>query len=149
MPLSRTAIGALAGLPRRAKITSSIGNQQKEHTAVAIIYYHNPRCSTSRKALGMLRDKGVEPTIIEYLKDTPSKTELKRIAGLMGVHPREMLRRKEKDAVQAAGIDPATATAAEVINAMSDHPVLIERPIIVNGKQARLGRPPEKVLEAV
>lgn len=116
---------------------------------MAVIYYHNPRCSTSRKGLEMLRDKGVEPTIIEYLKDTPSKAELKRIAALMGVHPREMLRTKEKDAIKTAGIDPKTASATEVIDAMSDQPVLIERPIIVNGEIARLGRPAEKILEAV
>lgn len=116
---------------------------------MAVIYYHNPRCSTSRKALEMLRDKGVEPTIVEYLKEPPSKAKLKRIAGLMGVHPREMLRRKEKDAMTQAGIDPDTVNAADAIDAMATIPVLIERPIIVNGKKARLGRPAEKVLEAV
>jgi arsenate reductase len=116
---------------------------------MAIDYYHNPRCSTSRAALGMLRDKGIEPNIIEYLKTPPTKTRLKEIAALMGAHPRDMLRTKEKDALKAASIDPASASAEQILDAMVTYPILIERPVIVNGKKARLGRPAEKVLEAV
>lgn len=116
---------------------------------MAIVFYHNPRCVTSRKALDLLRKKGIEPGIVEYLKTPPSKTELKKIAELIGIHPRELLRRREKAALAKAGIDPRTASATEALDAMAKEPVLIERPIIVNGRKARLGRPPEKVLEAV
>ena len=116
---------------------------------MAIVFYHNPRCVTSRKALDLLRKKGIEPGIVEYLKTPPSKTDLKKIAELIGIHPRELLRRREKAALAKAGIDPRTASATEALDAMAKEPVLIERPIIVNGRKARLGRPPEKVLEAV
>jgi len=116
---------------------------------MAIDFYHNPSCSTSRAALGMLRDKGIEPNIIEYLKTPPTKARLKEIAALMGAHPRDMLRIKEKDTLKEAGIDPATASAEQILEAMATRPILIERPVIVNGQKARLGRPAEKVLEAV
>jgi arsenate reductase len=116
---------------------------------MTIDFYHNPRCVTSRKALELLRRKGIEPNIIEYLKTPPSRAQLKKIAELIGIHPRDMLRKREKAALKTAGIDPGTASAAAAIDAMAAVPVLIERPIIVNGRKARLGRPPEKVLEAV
>jgi arsenate reductase len=116
---------------------------------MTIDFYHNPRCVTSRKALDLLRRKGIEPNIIEYLKTPPSKAQLKKIAELIGVHPRDMLRKREKAALKKAGVDPKTASATAALDAMAAVPVLIERPIIVNGRKARLGRPPEKVLEAV
>lgn len=116
---------------------------------MAIVFYHNPRCVTSRKALDLLREKGIEPNIVEYLKTPPSKAELKKIADLIGIHPRDLLRRREKAALAKTKIDPRTANAAAALDAMAKEPVLIERPIIVNGRKARLGRPPEKVLEAV
>jgi arsenate reductase len=116
---------------------------------MAIVFYHNPRCVTSRKALDLLRKKGVEPEIVEYLKTPPGKTELKKIAELIGVHPRDLLRRREKAALAKAKLDPKTASATAALDAMAKEPVLIERPIIVNGKKARLGRPPETVLEAL
>ncbi len=116
---------------------------------MAIDFYHNPRCVTSRKALDLLRKKGIEPNIIEYLKTPPSKAQLKKIAELIGIHPRDLLRRREKAALATAGIDAKTASATAALDAMVKDPVLIERPIIVNGRKARLGRPPETVLEAV
>jgi arsenate reductase len=116
---------------------------------MAIDFYHNPHCVTSRKALDLLRQKGIEPNVIEYLKTPPNKARLRKIAELIGIHPRDMLRTREKAALAKAGIDPKTASATDAINAMAAVPVLIERPIIVNGRKARLGRPPEKVLEAV
>ncbi len=116
---------------------------------MAIDFYHNPRCVTSRKALDLLRKKGIEPNIIEYLKTPPSKAQLKKIAELIGVPPRDLLRRREKAALATAGIDAKTASATAALDAMVKDPVLIERPIIVNGRKARLGRPPETVLEAV
>jgi arsenate reductase len=116
---------------------------------MAVVFYHNPRCVTSKKALDLLRKKGIEPDVVEYLKTPPSKAELKKIADLIGVHPRELLRKREKAALAKAGIDPKTASATDALDAMAREPVLIERPIIVNGRKARLGRPPESVLEAV
>lgn len=116
---------------------------------MAIDFYHNPRCVTSRKALALVRAKGVEPNVIEYLKTPPNKTRLKKLADLIGIHPREMLRKREKAALAKAKVDAKTASATEAIAAMAADPILIERPIIVNGRKARLGRPPEKVLEAL
>jgi arsenate reductase len=116
---------------------------------MAIDYYHNPRCSTSRKALQMLREKGVEPNIIEYLKTPPDKIRLKRLLELLEMHPRDLIRKREKDTIQATGVDDEELGDEAVIAAMVANPILIERPIIVNGDKARLGRPAEKVLEVV
>lgn len=116
---------------------------------MAIDFYHNPRCATSRKALEMLRKKGVEPHIIEYLKTPPSKSRLKEITKLIGIHPRDLIRKREKEAIRKAGLDKGEPTADQVLSAMVKDPILIERPIIVNGRKARLGRPAEKVLEAL
>lgn len=115
---------------------------------MAIDYYHNPRCSTSRNGLAMLREKGIEPNIIEYLKTPPDKARLKELLEMMDMHPRDLLRKKEA-AFKEAGLDDETIEDEKVIEAMVAHPILIERPIIVNGKKARLGRPAEKILEAV
>lgn len=116
---------------------------------MAIDFYHNPRCTTSRKALKMLRDKGIEPNIIEYLKTPPDKARLRELLDMMGMSPRELIRRREKDAIKAAGVDDPEMDDRAVIEAMVAHPILIERPIIVNGGKARLGRPAERVLEIV
>jgi arsenate reductase len=134
--------------PVIARVSGSKASNEEDR-AMTIDFYHNPRCVTSRKALDLLRRKGIEPNIIEYLKTPPSKAQLKKIAELIGVHPRDMLRKREKAALKKAGVDPKTASATAALDAMAAVPVLIERPIIVNGRKARLGRPPEKVLEAV
>ncbi len=110
-----------------------------------VTIYHNPRCSTSRRALALLRSRGIEPEIVEYLKTPPSAVELTRILALLGKGPREILRRKEP-AFAAEGLDDAGLTDAEVVAAMVRSPVLIERPIVVAGERAALGRPPEAVL---
>jgi arsenate reductase len=108
-----------------------------------VTIYHNPRCSTSRKTLDLLRGKGLEPRIIEYLKTPPSATELKRLLGLMGLKARDLVRKKEE---AAAKLD-LDMPEDKLIAAMVKDPVLIERPIVVAGAKARLGRPPERVLE--
>ncbi|MAD46410.1 MAG: arsenate reductase (glutaredoxin) [Oceanospirillaceae bacterium] len=108
--------------------------------------YHNPRCSKSRQTLALLQEKGVEPRVIEYLKDTPSATELKSVINKLGISPRELLRSKEAE-YKEAGLDDASLSDDAVIRAMVQYPKLIERPIVVNGDQARIGRPPEQVLE--
>jgi arsenate reductase len=110
---------------------------------VTVTIYHNPRCSKSRETLELLHGRGVEPRIIEYLKTPPDAAELKRLLKLMGKSPRDLLRRKE---ASEAGIDPKTLSDDALIVAMVKNPAVIERPIVVNGSKAALGRPPEAVL---
>lgn len=108
-----------------------------------ITLYHNPRCSKSRAALALLEERGVQPRIVEYLKTPPEAAELGRIVALLKMRPRDLLRTKE---AREAGVDPALADAA-LIDAMVANPAVIERPIAVSDDDARLGRPPERVLE--
>jgi arsenate reductase len=116
---------------------------QAEGCDMDVTIYHNPRCGTSRKTLDLLRQKGIEPKVVEYLKTPPSAAELKRLLGLMGMKARDLVRKKEE---AAAKLDLAMAED-RLIAAMVKDPILIERPIVVVGAKARLGRPPEKVLE--
>src|SRR5690348_12957781 len=113
---------------------------------MSVIFYHNPRCRTSRAALELLRKKGVEPQIIEYLKTPPSATELKRLLKMLGLKPRQLLRKKE---AKEAGLDKASLSDDAIIAGMFKHPIAIERPIAVKGSKAALGRPPEKVLDVL
>ena len=111
-----------------------------------ITIYHNPRCSTSRKALDIIRETGAELEIIEYLKTPPTRERLAELLRLMGISPRELLRRKE--AVYAElGLDDPKWTDEQLTGFMVEHPILIERPIVVGPKGARLCRPIEKVNE--
>jgi arsenate reductase len=109
----------------------------------AVTIYHNPRCTKSRETLKLLHDRGIEPTVVEYLNAPPSASELKRILKLLGKLPREILRAKE---AKEAGVDPAKLSDDELIASMVKHPSAIERPIVVAGNKAALGRPPEAVL---
>ena len=111
-----------------------------------VVIYHNPRCSKSRQTLALLEERGIEPQIIEYLKEPPDEATLKGMLRKLGIEAKELLRRKEppfKELGLADKLDDADALVA----AMAAHPVLIERPIVVVGRKARLGRPPEQVLE--
>lgn len=110
------------------------------------ILYHNPRCSKSRQTLELLRERGVEPEIVEYLKTPPTAAELDRILKLLGREPRELMRTGESE-YRELGLDDPDLDRAAMIQAMVDHPRLIERPILVTGTRAALGRPPEDVLE--
>jgi arsenate reductase len=114
----------------------------KEKT-MPVTIYHNPRCNTSRKTLALLRDRGIEPEIVEYLKTPPSAAELKRILGRLQMPAAKLLRRKE---AAAAGIDPRPLSEDALIAAMVRNPIVIERPIVVSDGKAALGRPPEAVL---
>lgn len=109
-----------------------------------IIYYHNPRCSTSRKGLELLRAHGVEPKIIEYLKNPPTRAELQNIIAKSGLPIRDFLRRKET-IYQELQLDNADDTA--LLDALTAHPVLLERPLAATTHSARVGRPPERLLE--
>jgi arsenate reductase len=108
-----------------------------------ITIYHNPRCSKSRATLKLLEDRGIQPRIVEYLKAPPTETELKQILKLLGLSAHDLARRSEPEYAQAH-LD--TATEAEILRAMVAHPILIERPIVVAGNKAAIGRPPENVL---
>ena len=105
--------------------------------------YHNPSCSNSRGTLALLQEHEVEPKVIEYLKTPPSAAELKAIIGKLGITAEQLVRKKED--VYKANYAGKTLTDAQWIEAMVSHPILIERPIVVSGDRAVLGRPPESV----
>ncbi|MGE5547168.1 MAG: arsenate reductase (glutaredoxin) [Solirubrobacterales bacterium] len=109
-----------------------------------VTIYHNPRCSKSRETLKLIEDKGVAPTVVEYLKSPPGAEELSRILALLGIPARDLVRKKE---AAEAGIDPAALDEPALIRAMVANPAIIERPIVVAGDRARVGRPPESVLD--
>jgi len=111
---------------------------------VGVVIYHNPRCSKSRQALALLEDRGIEPEIVRYLEVPPGAAALKAIAGKLGAAPREMMRVKEAPYKELGLKDVDDADA--LFRAMADNPILIERPIVVNGDRAAIGRPPEAVL---
>jgi arsenate reductase len=113
---------------------------------MTITMYHNPRCSKSRQALGLLRDKGIEPQIVEYLKTPPDMATLEHLLDMLGLEPRELMRKKEKEYKENNLANPDLSRQA-LIAAMVAHPKLIERPIVVKGDKASLGRPPEAVLD--
>ncbi len=107
--------------------------------------YHNPRCRKSRETLQLLEDKGCQPTIVLYLDQPPTKTKLKSILKMLGIKAQDLVRKTES--IYKEQFKGKTLTETEWINALIDHPKLIERPIVINGDKAALGRPPEQVLE--
>lgn len=113
---------------------------------MGVIIYHNPRCSKSRQTLALIEENGVAPEIVEYLNSPPSQKDLKDIVAKLDIAPHELVRKKE---AKEAGLDIANMSNAEVIKAMAAHPAIIERPIVVKGAKAVLGRPPENVLALI
>ena len=113
-----------------------------------VTIYHNPKCSTSRNALALLRERGIEPRIVEYLKTPPTREELQRIAQATGRPLRALLRTKQAE-VAEQGLDNPALTDDQLVDAMLATPVLINRPIVVTPKGARLGRPLERILEVL
>jgi arsenate reductase len=112
---------------------------------MSVEIWHNPRCRKSRETLALLRQKGIEPEIREYLTDTPSVDELKTVLGKMGFDTaRDWMRTKEAD-YKALDLKNET-DEGRLLAAMAAHPKLIERPVVINGARAALGRPPETVL---
>jgi arsenate reductase (glutaredoxin) len=111
-----------------------------------VTIYHNPKCGTSRNTLAMIRESGEEPEVIEYLKTPPSKTKLKELIKAMGISPRQLLRSKEA-LCKELGLDDDSVSNEQLIDAMIEHPILINRPIVVTKRGARLCRPSEVVLE--
>lgn len=106
---------------------------------------HNPRCSKSRATLQLLTDRGIEPEVIDYQRHAPSVTELATVARQLGVAPRALLRTGEAAYAELGLADPALSDA-QLLQAMYEHPILIERPIVVANGKAAIGRPPEAVL---
>ncbi|HFC04834.1 MAG TPA: arsenate reductase (glutaredoxin) [Rhizobiales bacterium] len=105
---------------------------------------HNPRCSKSRAALELIKSKGLEPLVIEYLKDAPSSTELHDILTMLGKGPRDIIRRGEA-VYKELGLDDPDLSDDVLIEAMVDNPILIERPIVIKDGKAAIGRPIEDV----
>ncbi len=108
--------------------------------------YHNPRCSKSRQTLALLNEQGIEPTIIEYLNTPPDYATLDKLLQQLGLEPRQLMRTGEAEYTEL-DLAAETLSRKDLIEAMIEHPKLIERPIVVSGKRATLGRPPTKVLE--
>jgi arsenate reductase (glutaredoxin) len=113
---------------------------------MAVTIYHNPRCSKSRQTLALLEDRGVALRIVEYLKTPPDRTTLVALLRKLGMPAHALVRRQEPE-FAALGLDGPDVSDDKLIDAMITHPKLIERPIVVAGRQARIGRPPEAVLE--
>lgn len=125
-------------------MTTNIGAKYPLMTELTL--YHNPRCSKSRAALELLEERGLAPTVVRYLETPPSTAVLEQIVARLGVEPRQLLRIGEEEYKTLNLADPAL-TDAYIIKAMATHPKLIERPILIAGDAAVIGRPPEKVLE--
>ncbi len=113
---------------------------------MSITIYHNPDCGTSRNTLAMIRQSGVEPTIIEYLKTPPTRTRLRELIAAMGISVRALLRQKGTPYAEL-GLDDAKWTDDELIDLMLAHPILINRPVVVTPKGIKLCRPSETVLD--
>ena len=107
--------------------------------------YHNPRCSKSRQTLALLEEKGITPTIIDYLNSPPSAATLRQVLKQLGLTPRELLRKGEV-VYKELGLKDTALSDDDLIKAMAENPKLIERTIVIHNGQAKLGRPPEAVL---
>jgi arsenate reductase len=112
---------------------------------MGIIIYHNPRCSKSRQTLSLIREQGHTPKIIEYLKEPPSVSEILNILSLLKVEPRAILRTKEGP-YKELKLSNSELTVNQLVEAIANNPILMERPIVINGNKATIGRPPENVL---
>jgi len=123
-----------------------MSSKKTHRSPTPVTLFHNPRCSKSRAALQLLRDRGIEPTVIEYLQDPPDPETLDHLLTLLGVEPRDAMRKQEKE-YKDLKLDDPKLTRKQLVAAMAEHPILIERPIVVRGKKAIIGRPPERVEE--
>lgn len=112
-----------------------------------ITLYHNPRCSKSRQTLALLQDQGIDPDIVLYLETPPSAQDIEGLLAKLGIEAAALVRKGEA-AYQEAGLS-ADSSAADLVAAMAEYPKLIERPVVVRGERAVLGRPPENALELV
>ena len=108
--------------------------------------FYNPKCSKCRLTMDILNRQGVETSVVEYLNTPPDKAELKHVLDLLGIEPRELMRKHEAPYKEKNLADPELSRE-QLIQAMIDNPILIERPIVIKGNKATIGRPPEKVLD--
>jgi arsenate reductase (glutaredoxin) len=113
---------------------------------MSVTIYHNPKCSKSRQTIELLGAKGITPTIIEYIKIPPTVKKLKEILSQLGIAPRDLMRKKE-DAYKELELANPSLSDKDLIAFMVEHPILIERPIVIANGKAALGRPPEQVLD--
>ena len=116
-------------------------------SSTSIVIYHNPRCSKSRATLELLQERGIEPEIVEYMKEPPDKETLAHLVKLLGVSPRELLRTNEQ-VYKDAGLDEEDLSDEDILDALSQCPTILQRPIVVvDDEKAAIGRPPESVLD--
>ena len=115
---------------------------------MSIKIFHNPRCSKSRQTLQLLEDNNVQPEIIEYLKQAPSKAELESVLNLLGMDPRELMRKGES-VYKELNLADESLSKDQLLAAMLENPILIERPIVLANGKAAIGRPPESVLDII
>ncbi|WP_419535473.1 arsenate reductase (glutaredoxin) [Endozoicomonas sp.] len=113
---------------------------------MSVTIFHNPRCSKSRQTLSILEEQGITPEVVLYLETPPDANQLKAILGKLGINARDLLRKGEQEFKDNNLKDPSL-TEEQLINFMCEFPKLIERPIVINGEKARIGRPPESVIE--
>ena len=112
---------------------------------MTVTIWHNPRCSKSRQTLELLRKKGIEPAIREYLKEPPSKAEVEKLIDLLDGGAKDLIRDGEPE-FKTLGKKKAELSKADVAKAIASHPILLQRPVVVSGQRAAIGRPPEAVL---
>ena len=122
--------------------------QRDNGKPMTVRIYHNPRCSKSRQTLQLLQDRSIAPEVIKYLETPPDAAALSDLLDMLGLEPRELMRKKEKE-YKESGADNPELSRDELIALMVRHPKLIERPIVVSDGNAVLGRPPERVLEII
>ena len=113
-----------------------------------VTIYHNPRCSKSRQTLELLGERGISPKIVRYLDTPPDAATIAGLLDMLGLEPRDLMRRKEAP-YRELGLADESVSRADLIRAMADNPILIERPIVVSGAKAAIGRPPESVLDVL
>ena len=113
---------------------------------MSVTIYHNPKCSKSRQTLELLSAKGITPTIIEYIKNPPTVEKLKEILSQLRIAPRDLMRKKE-DIYKELELGILSLSDKDLIDLMVEHPILIERPIVIANGKAALGRPPEQILD--
>ena len=150
--MSETSIDCLDNaIDKAAAILYNIANSVARGPGMnnpKLVMYHNPRCSKSRETLQLLEERDLHPEIIDYLDEPPSPQELQNIIGMLGVSARDLLRTTEP-VYRDADLDDDSLTDDEIIEAICEYPALLQRPIVVSGDKAVIGRPPVKVLDIV
>lgn len=131
-------------MPKSALTKSALTKSASTKAVVTI--WHNPKCGTSQKVLAAIRARGIEPEVVEYLKDPPSAAEIRSALKEMGIGPRELLRQRGTP-YDALGLGKPKWTDADLVAAMAKHPLLIERPVVRTRKGTRLCRPPDRLDE--